>query len=90
MASISARLVQLTLMHGISKFSPFAFATFGSVLCSQGDQNGYQLGKISMKLLETTQAKEIKPLVYVVYFGLIAPFYISIHNTIDPFLKGKQ
>lgn len=34
MASVSARLAQLTLMHGVSKFSPLGFAMFGSVLCS--------------------------------------------------------
>jgi len=88
LASISARIVQLSLAHGISDFSPVGFAIYGAVLTSQGDDLGYHVGKIAMRLLKESQTKENIPWVYNAYFGMIVPFHMSIHDAIKPFSKS--
>jgi len=56
------RMVQLTLKHGISKYSSFGFVMFGFILSSKHYTNrlGYECGDFALLLLKKIPAKEVK------------------------------
>lgn len=83
-ASVSSKMVLLTLNHGLSKYSSVAFALFAMVLCTVGDKSSYEIGKLSLKLLEKAKAKEMIPVVNCLFFGYVSPFYAQIHSSLGP------
>ena len=60
---VSLRMVHLTLQCGISKFSPLGFIALGSALCGRNtkDRFPYELGKLSIKILDKIYVKEFVP-----------------------------
>ena len=87
---ISLRMVFLTFEYGVCKFSALGFSALGSALCSKGssmmDSFPYQVGKLSILFLENVYVKELAPWVYGCFYGLVHPFYASIHDSIDRYL----
>ena len=71
-----------------SDFLTIGFAVFASILSAEGNELGFHVGKLSIAILEKNKTKENIPWVYNTYFCMIAPFYISIHNVIDPLMKS--
>ena len=57
-AFILTYVVQSLLVHGVSECLLIGFSIFASVLTSQGDRLSYDVGKMSMGLLDKTQTKE--------------------------------
>ena len=80
LASISSRMVQLTLNHGISKmYAPKAFIAFGTALCIQGDKCGYQIGQLALTILTKTKLKENIPFMYTSFYGMMVSNEIPLH-----------
>ena len=87
---VSLRMVNLTLQHGISKFSCLGFIALGSALCTKFsnmmDKFPFELGKLAIMLLDKVYVKEYIPWVYGPFYGMINPFYESIHKSVKPYL----
>jgi hypothetical protein len=60
--AVSLRMVQLTLVEGITDMSSLAFASFGPTLLAFGDptHQGYRLGKLSLRLVDKMNATGCK------------------------------
>ncbi|KAL7537493.1 hypothetical protein ACHAXR_007855 [Thalassiosira sp. AJA248-18] len=77
----ACRLVELSLEHGVCKYSAIGIMRYAMVLGKviQDLQEGYRVGKLALKLLERfDSAQDLLPDVYLVYYG-----YIAVH--IEPF-----
>ena len=69
------RQIELTLEHGVCKYSAKAIANIamvlGGKLFGRQDEEAYRLGKIAMKLLERFDASDVCG-VYMVHYGYLA------------------
>jgi len=74
----------LTIEHGLSKYSAFCLSAFGAMLCGKGDKLGYRCGKLALDLIQKMKVKEVLPQVYGTFYGIISPWYSSIHDAIGP------
>ena len=87
---VSLRMVNLTLQYGISKESSLGFIALGTALCtkfsSMVDRFPYKLGKLAIMLLDKVYVKEFIPWVYGPFYGLINPFYNSVHESVENYL----
>jgi len=82
-------MVTLTLTAGASKYSSFGFVTFGTCLVStRGDNAGYLFGQTGLNLLERFKSKEMSAWTNGTYYGNIAPYGESIHNSLEQLLKA--
>ena len=87
LAHISSRMLQLTFLHGISKYTCLSICAFATVLSGRRDKSAYDYGKMSMSLVEKLNLKEMIPLVKGTFYGNINPFFASIHDSIKPMMK---
>ncbi|MEQ8466829.1 trifunctional serine/threonine-protein kinase/ATP-binding protein/sensor histidine kinase [Coleofasciculus sp. E1-EBD-02] len=91
-ALISLKQVNLAIKHGNTDTSPFAYACYGTILCSEGQETamGYQFGKLALRLLEVNESPTVaaKTLIYCYLF--INHWQESLHQTLEPFLRSYQ
>lgn len=73
---IVARMVLLSLKHGNTTISSYAYAAYGMLLVDQfGDvESAHSFGRLGLDLLEKTQATELKCRVYYLYASTILPW----------------
>ena len=84
-ASVCSKMIELTMQYGVSKYSCNAFSSFALVLCNTGDKSSsYEFGKLSLKLLEKSKAKEMGPMVQVSFFCLISPLFDPMYSSLAP------
>ena len=88
MTYLSMKMVHLTLKHGVSKYSCGGFCFFAIVLRSMGEKASNDVGKLSLKLLEKSNAKEMIPVVNLGFFALISPFFAPLHSTLAPLRRS--
>jgi len=83
---ISFTMVNLCLQYGNSSLSAYAYATYSRYLCgrAQDIESGYQLGQLSLKLLEQFNAQELKAKIYFIYNCFVRPWKEHIKETIEP------
>ena len=83
-------MVQITLKFGASKYSSFGFVTYGTCLVSaRSDNAGYRFGQTGLHLLKRFRSKELSAWARGTYYGNIAPYYESIHNSLEQLLKAS-
>lgn len=70
LASISLKMVELTLKHGISKYSCIGFSVFAIVLCRIGDNLSYKFGELSVDLSKKINSKELIPVVNLAFYAI--------------------
>ncbi|MEM9213323.1 MAG: AAA family ATPase [Cyanobacteria bacterium P01_F01_bin.150] len=91
-ALINIKQINLSLEHGVTETSPFAYACYGMILCSEGTntQDGYEFAQLALRLLETNQSPTVisKTLLYCHLF--ITHWRDSLHLTVPPFLRAYQ
>ena len=90
---ISARLVKLSLDHGLCAISAPGFAFYGLWLCSTGDvSKGYRYGTLALDILERYEntIAEWVPRVYSVFYGWIAPWKQPLRSTFAPTLHAHR
>ncbi|SMC62965.1 diguanylate cyclase (GGDEF) domain-containing protein [Desulfocicer vacuolatum DSM 3385] len=70
---LTLTVVNLSLRHGNSSVTAFAFVTYGILLCSALDnpREGYQFGKLSMALSDRYQDPRVDCRIYHLYVDLI-------------------
>jgi len=89
---ISIKQVNLALEYGNTDTSPFAYASYGTILCVGGKETaeGYKFGQLALSLLETNPSPMIvaKTLFYCYLF--ITHWRDSLHHTLQPMLEAYQ
>ena len=72
---LSLRLINLSLEHGNTIASPYAYVTFGViVLCGNpGDiELGYRFGRLALKVVDKLNANEVKAKIYFIFGDMIS------------------
>jgi len=89
---ISFTLVNLCFQYGNSSLASHAYASYGLVLCGylQDIESGYQFGKLSLKVLDQFDAKELKCKVYGLFNIFICHWKEHIQETIEPLQDGLK
>ena len=82
--------IQLSLCDGNTADSINAYATYGSILCSDTDsvETGYQFGQLALALLDQMEAKDLEPNTYLVVSCAINPWKKAIREHLIFFQKG--
>jgi hypothetical protein len=88
---VTLKMMQLTLLHGLSFISPLAFTTYG-MLCvrTSGIDAAFRFGDLGLELLEKLQVREYIPRVYAVYYGCIYPWRFLIRDALDHLLYAHR
>jgi len=89
---LASRMVQFTLNNGISKFSAVGFALLALLVSGNEEHINecYQIGKVSLSLLQKFQAKEWLPNVYCAVYNCCNHWHESVHKCIQPLMQGYQ
>ena len=76
-ASVCSKMIELTMKHGVSKYSCYGLCSFALVLCNNGDKSSYDIGKLALKLLEKSNSKEMTPMAKSSFSVLLAPISLQ-------------
>ncbi|GAB1544748.1 hypothetical protein NUACC21_74240 [Scytonema sp. NUACC21] len=84
------KLVNLSLQHGNSPLSAFAYVVYGLTLCGVvGDiDRGYQFGKLALNLLVKFNAREVKAKVLQTFNTLIRHWKEHTKEMLQPLLEA--
>jgi predicted ATPase len=86
------KMISLTIKHGLSPFSSFAFAMVGT-LCQtlHGDiESGLRYGQLALRLYQRYGRKEFMPRVYSLYFGLTHVWKRPVQEVLRPLRQGFE
>ena len=90
----AAKQMELTLEHGVCKYSALGIMMYSMILGGkliQDVEGGYRLGKISLKLLERfDQAQDLIPNMYLCYYGFIAVHIEPFQSCADMLKRGME
>jgi predicted ATPase len=89
---MSMRLVQYSLLHGVSGMSSPAFSTLAMILClAFNDPNsGIRYGKLGLQFLEAFDAKEWLPRVNCAVYGFCFTYTEPLQDQIQPLLLAHR
>lgn len=89
---IIIKLLELTLKHGNSKYSPFIYSTYGILLQIAFNQTrkAIQLSEFALKLMEQYDSKEFKAKVHLLYYSFVYHWNASIKDTLEPLKEGYR
>ena len=84
------KMMRLTLKHGLCKFSPFAFATFGMLLAAVGDHNGgYEYGRVALELgAQLEGSRECIASTTVVVESCLTHLKKPLYDSLAPIMEG--
>ena len=83
--------VNLSLKHGNTAASSYAYATYGLILSGEavGDvESGYEFGQLALKLLDKFDAKELKARTFLVVNYFIRHWKEHLKQTLTPLLDA--
>ncbi|WP_318781211.1 ATP-binding protein [Amazonocrinis nigriterrae] len=82
--------VNLSLKYGYAGLSLYAYAQYGIILCTfVGDiEAGYQLGKLTLQLLDKLNAKEFIAKIYAPIYGIINHWQEHLKESLQPLQSG--
>jgi len=86
-----SKLIQMTLEHGLSEASTFAFAMYGTMLVHgtmKDLEGGYRYGNLAIKLLNVLGASRFKARVFTMVFGLVNIWRDPFQASLDSLLEG--
>jgi predicted ATPase len=84
------RHLQLMLRFGANGDTPYAFVTYGILLCGRmGDiKEGHRFGKLALQLLE--QCNDHESRVVLLAHSVIVDWQSPIQESIDPILRSHK
>jgi len=87
---IILEMVNLSIKQGNSALSAFAYAGYGTILCSVvGDiETGYQFGKLALSLLSRFDDRSIKAKTIFIVYDLVIHWKEHIKATLEPLLSS--
>lgn len=83
------RLLLLSIEHGNTAASVYAYASYGLFLCGVwGDiDSGHEFGQLALNLLSHSKAKEVQARVYFTVYFFIHHWKSAIAETLSPLLE---
>lgn len=90
--SIAFTMVRLCVTHGNSPFSAYAFALLGLIQCGffAKIDEGYRWGKLSLRLLEAYEAKELESKVYALFYIFVIHWKVHVREAVPGLLQGVR
>ncbi len=82
----AAEMIRLTLEHGNAPESSLAYASYGSVCCSDGIAEyevAQSYGRLALLLVDRFNAEHIRPNVMVLVYSIIVPCVASLASVCD-------
>ncbi|MBD2773805.1 trifunctional serine/threonine-protein kinase/ATP-binding protein/sensor histidine kinase [Iningainema tapete] len=88
---IALKQINLSLEHGNTSLSAFAYVTYGLILCVVvGDiESGYKFGKLALNLVCKINAKEVKAKIMMVLNTGIRPWKEHTKEILKPLLESN-
>jgi hypothetical protein len=85
-------MMRKTLKYGLSKFSPFAFATFGMLLAVLGDiDEAYEFGLTGLDMLKEIEGgRECYAAAYVVVESCLRHLKKPLYDSLSPLLDSHE
>ncbi|MBR8841000.1 MAG: GAF domain-containing protein, partial [Stigonema ocellatum SAG 48.90 = DSM 106950] len=84
-------LINLSLEFGRSELACYAYAAYGWLKCGQGEiKDGYHAGKISLKLLEIYDSRELKCKVNLLFAAHMQYWKEHFKNTLPSLLEALK
>lgn len=81
--------VVLSVQYGNAPISAFSYASYGSILATNGDiDTGYEFGELALNLLKKLNAKELQAKTYCVVNCLIIHWKEHLQSTLPLFIEG--
>ncbi|HAX76587.1 MAG TPA: PAS sensor protein [Cyanobacteria bacterium UBA11372] len=89
---ISFTMVELCINYGNSPLAAYAYALYGLLLCGvlEDIDLGYQFGKLSLRVLDKFDAKEIKCRVYNKFNSFIIHWKEAARKSLEPLRETVQ
>ena len=89
---ISFTMVELCINYGNSPLAAYAYGLYGLLLCGvlEDIELGYQFGKLSLKVLDKFDAKEIKCQVYNKFNSFIIHWKEAARRSLEPLRETVQ
>ena len=89
---LAAKQVNLSIQYGNAFVSPFAYATFGLILCGMigNIDTGYQFGQLALKLLSQPHTHALKARTLLIVNDFIIHWKEHTRELLQPLLEGYQ
>ncbi len=84
------RQLILSIQHGNTPTSIYAYASYGTLLCGVLDdiERGYKFGQLALRLLQRFDANEVFTRNYFQYYGFIHHWKHPLSETLSPLLEA--
>jgi PAS domain S-box-containing protein len=92
MPLLVSKQVKLSMQHGNTLISPYAYANFGLILCGVvGDiETGYQFGQLALRLLSQSNSHSLKARTLNIVNNFIIHWKEHARVLLTPLLEGYQ
>ena len=89
---LASKQVNLSIQYGNAPVSPFAYATFGMILCGMvgNIESGYQFGQLALRLLSQMNTHLLKARTLAIVNIFIIHWKDHLKEALEPFLEGYQ
>lgn len=86
------KVIQLSVSHGNTPLSAFAYACYGLILCGfvGNVDGGYEFGQLALRLLDRFDAKALKARTYMVIETFVRPWKEDVRSTLPALLEGYE
>ena len=86
------KVLNLSLQHGNTALSSFAYACYGLVLCGilGNIEQGYAFGQLALTILEKFEAKALESRVFMVVYTFVSHWREQAHSTLPNLLASYQ
>ena len=86
------RQVRLSLKYGNSRYSPFAYVSFGFALVVFLNQlaRGYNFGTLALQLVDKLKADEVRNRVLVTFYAFLSGWKENLRASIDPLERAFE
>lgn len=83
--------VRTALDHGVSAWTPGAYAGFGIALAHSGKyESAQRIGRAALELADRLEARSIKPRVLHIYNAFLRPWREPLRTSLEPLLETHQ
>ncbi len=92
MPLLVSKQVNLSIQYGNASVSPFAYASFGLILCGMADdiEFGYQFGQLALSLLSKLNTHALRARTLLIVYTFIIHWKEHARVLLKPLLEGYQ
>jgi len=88
---ICLTMINLSFSNGLCEFSAVGYASYGGILCGQGNiQKGYQFGKLGVELSDKFNAKPLQIRVQMLFYSTVMHWRQSVRETVAAYYHASQ